>query len=360
MSVVNSAVNTSRFRSSGKAGRFLQTLYAGRRMTVVLLRESGALGDVLNIGSVAAPLRDAGHEVHLWMFAADMLLELASMIPDIDFVHPLHVTVDRRRPRGNRCYERWPYLSPVLQQLEADESSVLVDLFCPGVTIERESARHGVVPELSRAQAFCAQIGVPPEDVAPGRLAPRDAACWSGWWGFNALLDRNPVVVCLEARSNSRSVQPDLAAEITGAVSDRFEPVIVVDIFGRSGPDAPNAIYFPRDLTDEPPGRNTLHGLMELVSRARCVVAVDSFSLHLAGTFGKPTVVLCGPTHPVPASAHYQDMVPVRPRNRPPCAGCYFQTTRGYAPECEVEGHGCIVMGSYDEEDIPQAIAEIT
>lgn len=311
---------------------------------MMLLRESGALGDLLQVGSVAAPLKASGHDVEFWTFPDDTMVEFLSLVPGFDRVHKLQLTMSQQRPRGNRHYDWWPYLSPLLAEAEADEGCILVDLFCPGCTVERETVRRGGIPDLSRAQAFCAEVGIDARDVRPAKLLPRDPSCWSNWDGFGSLLASRPVVVCLEARSVSRSLLGPLAARVVEALAEAFNPLVAVDILGRTRAPDCRAVRFPGDFTDARPGRATLHALIELISCARLVVTVDSFPLHAAGSCGTPAVVLCGPTHFQPATAHYSNMYPI-PLEDIECSPCYFQESRGYCLTCESESEGCMAMG---------------
>ena len=101
--------------------------------------------------------------------------------------------------------------------------------------------------------------------------------------------------------------------------------VVTVDQF------AERAVGFPNLITSI-----TLPRLAHLIRAVDIVVGNDSGVAHLAGTVGKPTFAIMGPTHPTTVFGHIPNVVPIQiSLKKVPCVGCHFSHAKGYVAACD-------------------------
>jgi len=327
-------------------------------MDAVLIREAGGLGDVLQIGSAAAMLRQLGYNTHFYTLADPAILELANLMRGIDLVHPLRIAISQRRERGDKTYDRYQYLSAPLVHASLTDArqswNRLYDLFCPAWLVEMAAAKQGKRPGLSRAQAFVEACGFDPALTKPARLLVPDRpvvlaaaeALKSNSWNF----------VCLWSRDPARSIPNALGDLLVRSIAREYGPTVTFHFPEGACAVADARVFrYPDDVSSVKPGRTDAVGdILALMSAAKRVIAVDTFALHVAGSLGKPTTLLCGPTFPETVAAHYAKINAWVPEAPPECYGCYYLPDRGFSKKCR--SNGCKILSEVRDKDVLRLI----
>jgi hypothetical protein len=331
-------------------------------MDAVLLREAGGLGDILQIGSTVPLLRSEGYVVHLYTLPDPALIELAKLIRGISYVHPLRVSVNERRNRGNKSYQAHRYLSPVLAHVlgttQGTSRNKLFDMFCPAWSIEQKHVKQGEMPRYSRAQCFVGGAGFHSDRAKPTRLR-RPVGLGGMMRVVEAQLGggRGYTVFAPWSKDPARSMKLPVQ-DCIDALVDEFGPLVVLDYATGDGhyQERENVFWYPQDLGKKPDrGQAVLH-TAELMWHASRVVTVDSFALHLAGSLAKRIVLMPGPTVTGSVAKHYEDVVSCESAERPKCLGCYYQRDRGFRDSCRVKG--CGVIDSLTPGDVVTSLKE--
>lgn len=325
-------------------------------MDAVLIREAGGLGDVLQIGSAAPKLRKLGYNTHFYTLADPAILELASMIRGIDMVHPLRISISQRRERGDKSYHRYPYLSAPLAHASLTDArsswNRLYDLFCPAWLVERDDAKQGLAPRLSRAQAFVEACGFEPASTKPARLVVPERPVVAE--AVEALKSRSWAFVCLWSRDAARSISDGLGSALVRRIANEYGPTVAFH-YPQAGCDAmPRVFRYPDEVSGTPTRTDAVADIVALISSASRVVTVDTFALHVAGSLGKPTTLLCGPTIPKSVASHYANVESYTPESPPECYGCYYLSNRGFSQKCR--DSGCCVLDTIPQESVLELI----
>jgi ADP-heptose:LPS heptosyltransferase len=164
-------------------------------------------------------------------------------------------------------------------------------------------------------------------------------------------------VIHLKAREPSRSLPNGKAMEVVESIG-RLGPTLVLayppDQWFKALPRRSNVIWLSAEQTAEN-ARTMLHLTILFIQQAEYVVAVDSFALHVAGTYGKKTVMLEGPTKGSVVAAMYPNTRYIHGSMDTICKPyCYFDTSKGWSLVCRT--HGCLWLRSIDVDDILEEI----
>jgi len=320
-------------------------------MDAILLREAGGLGDILQVGSAVPMLTRAGYRVHLYTMLDASIVALAKLIPGIAHVHTLHMTTTMRRARGAINYWAFPYLTSAMVHVRGcsrlPNRNRLFDMFCPAWENERDDLRSGQLPQMSRAQAFVRAIGHAPGSAKPTRLrVPHDP--FPG-------VPNGYVVISPWSRDPARSVGAGVYSIIEAIV--RLAPVVVLDYSTAADHKhgMQNVWWYPQDFAN-PDRAQAVHDTVRLVAYAAAVVTVDTFALHVAGSFAKPVVLLEGPTVATSVAKHYSRVVAC-PAALDDCKGCYYMMERGFVRSCR--DRGCRVIDSATPGDVVASLEQV-
>lgn len=95
-----------------------------------------------------------------------------------------------------------------------------------------------------------------------------------------------------------------------------------------------------------------LKQVAEMLASCAVVVGVDSMPAHLAGTIGRPTIAIMGPTQPAVFS-HIQNVLPMQAEGLD-CTGCHFQ--RPFRAACDL---ACQSMLRVYPQDVSRTVSHI-
>lgn len=149
---------------------------------------------------------------------------------------------------------------------------------------------------------------------APPRLAPPGPSSIAGDY----------VVLAPGARYGSAKRWPGFAA-LARALAEGGGRVVLLGARGEAGPDLPRS-----DRVVDLSGKTSLREALAITAGARAVVANDSGLAHAARAYGRPTVVIFGPTDPRRTAARGAAVVTVEAS----CAPCHLRV-------CPVD-HRCL------------------
>ncbi len=89
----------------------------------------------------------------------------------------------------------------------------------------------------------------------------------------------------------------------------------------------------------------------EMLASSAVVIGVDSMPAHLAGTIGRPTIALMGPTEPGCVFDHLPDVLPMQAEGLA-CVGCHFAGGPGlYRAACDMACQGLMRVYPQDVAD---------
>ena len=328
-------------------------------MDAIILREAGGFGDILQVGSVVPFLQAKGYTVHFYTMSDPAIVELVKLIRGISYVHPLRMVLKDRRQRTDVNIRKHPYLYPVSTHVlgtgARPPKNKLFDMFCPAWRFEQIALNKGSAPGGSRAQAFVVASGFDESQTKPTKLKRPPNV--DGLMRFvTAKLGDRYIIYAPTSKDYARLVPPALAQDLLGKLVDNFGPVVVLAHnrhHDERPPSMPNVLWYPWDFSPDLDRSTLMLQTIELVSHARAAVVVDSFTMHLAGSFGIPTICIGGPTITEIVSNHYPTVHPCNPSGGPQCCGCYYRAERGFVPaKCRDEKLGCRVIGSVTSGDL--------
>lgn len=322
---------------------------------MIVLRDSGGIGDVVRIGAV---LDGLSTREPVTFYTDACYRALCSMIPCIasGACNARYLGGGERRSslRPVRTWGDLAGLAYVDQSAHAPGEAV-IDLFCPA--LRHEVAQRGA-PTRSRLECWADAAGVP--TPGPGSVAvriPCEAASEAAAWRRR---QKSPVVALAPASNASiRTWRNGLSAgRRTGMVGGldrelrrRGINAVVFDTAGRGAP-----------------GESVSDDLcLQSARLALCdaVVAPDSGMLHIAAALRVPTVALFGPTDPALVLAGYTGKLVVLRGEWTPairreigCARpCYGLPSGGWRPgPC---GGRCAVLEGIPELAVADAVERL-
>ncbi len=198
----------------------------------------------------------------------------------------------------------------------------------------------GNKPRIEYVRNFC---GIKTEPKRPTPNIPSTYLEWAANEKRNICFEGQPLILLFpETHWTPRRWPTNLWIDLAWQLENiRQKPLIMME---REHADFGNV---PRRYW----GYN-LAQVMALMSVADIVVANDSMPAHLAGTLGKKTIALLGPTKPTVFS-HIDNVVPVQ-NDKLSCVGCHFKGgINGFRAACD---QGCMSLYSLTVDEV---LAEI-
>ena len=254
---------------------------------LVLLRETGGIGDQICVGAVAHQLRHEGSEETLVIAAPSEYKVVAEHLRHVDGFFSLGkqaVIFPELRPR---CAELDPVRYPYLGRLFAfTDPANIVDLNCPAFVYE--TTERGPL-RFSRPELFCMAAGTRSLDhaFAEWSCKPSELKKAREWVEKHlGESSKQLVAFCPFATTKERSLSSEVYEKVLDYLASRFR-VIFFNSHGSPGrqiPDVAYAIGPPSEL------------VAALVQLCDFVFTVDTMFLHLAAALHKPTLAFFGPT----------------------------------------------------------------
>ena len=294
-------------------------------MNVRVLRESGAVGDLVRTLVVARGLKEKYPGCRLFFYSLESNRELVETSPYADVF--VSVPFKKKRYFNQPLDEkRFPYLRSDVP------FDLTVDLLGPACRYENQvkgDVRKG------RTEIWCEAGGVQPLSYCPDIHLAAEAREWADrLWRQHGLATRTTIGVQPFSTSESRNWPKERWITLAQRLLDTGHVVLVLDGHKSRARGVPGVSLLGASI-----GRAAA-----AVRRLDFMVAPDSGFFHLAGAQGVKTLGLFGSTNGGVTGKHYPraaylTVIPRELTCRPPC---YRRRERGHRKACDSEG--CAAM----------------
>ena len=314
---------------------------------IVVVRQLGGIGDVINLSCVFRGLRETypDHIIQVITSKAydnNSLIEIFQhvedgFIDDIFVVEPEHCTTRRTR-------DKWYRGRKILLDLDDDpfyrSASIRIDLNTVCMEQEEQEMMTPSNVVTPRYKIWCDEAGVVPSSYLPSYVVTEEETKAAKDF-LHQLTDGSThklVGVGVQAKALERSVTKEQVIDICYALKQKSN-IIPVTL------DSKETVDGILSITGK-----TVPEMVAIVNLLDAVITVDTGLLHMAGAVGTPLVGLFGSTDPAMRMDHYKGIAIT---SKAHCSPCWYRTP------CKISRNPFFCMSNISTEEVVEAVCGI-